>query len=102
MMCLSYSIVVFGKILNEQEILMSSVSQQLPDKLYKELALIPADKLSELYDIIHYFRMGIEYEAQQFNQQKPPRQSGQLKGIFEVDDAAFFEPLPEEELKAWE
>jgi hypothetical protein len=70
---------------------MSSLSQQLPDKLYKELSLIPADKLSELYDIIHYFRMGIEYEAQQ----KPPRQSGQLKGMFEVDDAAFFEPLPE-------
>lgn len=78
---------------------MSTLSQQLPDKLYKELSLIPSDKLSELYDITHYFRMGIEYEAQQANQQ--PRQSGQLKGMFEVDDAAFFEPLPEEELKAW-
>ena len=78
------------------------MSQPLPDKLYKELLLIPADKLSELYNIIHYFRMGIEYEVQQANQQKPPRQSGQLKGMFKVDDDAFFEPLPEEELKAWE
>lgn len=27
--------------------------------------------------------------------QKPPREPGQLKGMFKVDAAAFFEPLPE-------
>ncbi|MFY8140181.1 MAG: type II toxin-antitoxin system Phd/YefM family antitoxin [Caulobacter sp.] len=32
---------------------------------------------------------------------KPPRVPGRLKGQFELTDA-FFEPLPEEELAAWE
>lgn len=32
---------------------------------------------------------------------KPRRKAGSLKGMFEVPDS-FFEPLPEEELQAWE
>ncbi|HET8726030.1 MAG TPA: type II toxin-antitoxin system Phd/YefM family antitoxin [Alphaproteobacteria bacterium] len=32
---------------------------------------------------------------------KPKRQFGSLKGIIEVDDS-FFDPLPEDELAAWE
>jgi antitoxin (DNA-binding transcriptional repressor) of toxin-antitoxin stability system len=31
---------------------------------------------------------------------KPPRKPGRLKGKISLDDS-FFEPLPEEELKAW-
>ncbi len=31
---------------------------------------------------------------------KPVRQPGRFKGVFELDDR-FFEPLPEEELEAW-
>src|SRR5208337_2570718 len=35
--------------------------------------------------------------------QKLKRQPGMLKGILpEIPDSAFFEPLPEEELKFWE
>jgi prevent-host-death family protein len=35
------------------------------------------------------------------NQPAPRRVFGSLKGQFEVTDA-FFEPLPEDELRAWE
>lgn len=32
---------------------------------------------------------------------KVPRRPGRLKGLVHLDDS-FFEPLPDEELKAWE
>ncbi|NJL43559.1 MAG: hypothetical protein HC935_10325, partial [Pseudanabaena sp. SU_2_4] len=58
-----------------------------------ELQDIPEDKLAELYDLIHYFRLGLELEPVQ------PRTPGLLAG--QLEDA-FFEPLPEEELQQWE
>jgi hypothetical protein len=65
----------------------------LIDKIIQELQDIPEDKLSQIYDIIHYFRLGI-------NSQKPqPRTPGLLKG--QLGDA-FFEPLLEAELQLWE
>jgi prevent-host-death family protein len=34
---------------------------------------------------------------------KPKRQPGTLKGVLpEIPDSAFFDPLPEDELKLWE
>ncbi|MGO9545443.1 MAG: type II toxin-antitoxin system Phd/YefM family antitoxin [Rhodomicrobium sp.] len=34
---------------------------------------------------------------------KPKRQPGMLKGVLpEIPDSAFFDPMPEEELKLWE
>ena len=33
---------------------------------------------------------------------KRHRQPGALKGRFDIPDSAFFDPLPEEELRAWE
>ena len=30
------------------------------EKLFQEISLVPKEKLSELYDFIHYFRLGIE------------------------------------------
>ncbi|HWJ75277.1 MAG TPA: prevent-host-death protein [Kaistia sp.] len=33
-------------------------------------------------------------------EEKPRRQPGRFKGVFDLDDR-FFEPLPEEELEAW-
>jgi len=72
----------------------------LQEEIIRELNLIPANKLAEIYDLIHYFRIGIR-KAQQTDS-KPllmPRQPGILKG--KLSDT-FFEPLPEEELKAWE
>jgi hypothetical protein len=65
----------------------------LIQKIYQELQDIPADKLAEIYDLIHYFRLGLKTEPGQ------PRTPGLLVG--QLGDA-FFEPLPEEELKEWE
>jgi hypothetical protein len=50
------------------------------------------DKLAELYDLIHYFRLGLGQESLQ------PRTPGLLPG--KLGDA-FFEPLPEKELQKW-
>jgi hypothetical protein len=65
----------------------------LIEKIIQELQDIPEDKLVELYDLIHYFRLGLEQELAQ------PRTPGLLAG--QLGDA-FFEPLPEEELQQWE
>jgi hypothetical protein len=65
----------------------------LIQKIYQELQDIPEDKLAEIYDLIHYFRLGLGKEPVQ------PRTPGLLVG--QLRDA-FFEPLPEEELQAWE
>lgn len=62
-------------------------------KIIQELQDIPEEKLPALYDIIHYFRLGLDKENQQ------PRTPGLLSG--QLGDA-FFEPLPEEELQQWE
>lgn len=65
----------------------------LIQKIVQELQDIPEDKLAELYDLIHYFRLGLTQERIQ------PRTPGLLKG--ELSDT-FFEALPEEELQQWE
>ena len=62
-------------------------------KIIDELNEIPEEKLAQIYDLIHYFRLGL-------NQQNDlPRTPGLLRGSL---DEAFFEPLPEEELQQWE
>ena len=65
----------------------------LIQKIYQELQDIPEDKLAEIYDLIHYFRLGLGQEQIQ------PRTPGLLTGTL---GDAFFEPLPEEELQQWE
>jgi hypothetical protein len=65
----------------------------LIQKIVQELQDIPEDKLAELYDLIHYFRLGLGQETAQ------PRTPGLLTG--KLGDA-FFEPLSEEELQQWE
>jgi hypothetical protein len=60
----------------------------LIQKIVQELQDIPEDKLAELYDLIHYFRLGLEREVEHLCT------LGLLTG--QLDDA-FFEPLPEEE-----
>lgn len=65
----------------------------LIEKIVQELQAIPEEKLAELYDLIHYFRLGLGKET------KSPRQPGLMAG--DVGDE-FFEPLPEEELQRWE
>lgn len=65
----------------------------LIQKIIKELQDIPEDKLAEIYDLIYYFRLGLDRE------QKQPRTPGLIDG--QLGDA-FFQPLPEEELQQWE
>jgi hypothetical protein len=64
----------------------------LIQKIVQELQDIP-EKLAELYDLIHYFRLGLSQKRMQ------PRTPGLLKG--ELSDT-FFEALPEKELQQWE
>jgi len=35
-------------------------NQLILKKVVKEVRLIPEDRLSELYDFVHYFRLGVE------------------------------------------
>jgi hypothetical protein len=65
----------------------------LIQKIVQELEGIPEDKLAEIYDLIHHFRLGLDIDRNQ------PRTPGLLTG--KLGDA-FFEPLPEEELQQWE
>jgi len=72
----------------------------LAEEIAKEINLIPTNKLPELYDFIHYFRIGLEQSQQVYqNYLLVPRQAGIMSGKL---GEAFFEPLPEEELRAWE
>jgi hypothetical protein len=63
------------------------------EKIIQELQEIPEEKLIQLYDLIHYFRLGLNKENNQ------PRTPGLLTGKL---GEAFFDPLPEEELQQWE
>jgi len=65
----------------------------LIQKIVQELQHIPDAKLAELYDLIYYFRLGLDREIKQ------PRTPGLLQG--QLDDS-FFDPLPEEELQRWQ
>ena len=65
----------------------------LIEKIYQELQDIPEDKLAEIYNLIHYYRLRLGQE------QTHLRTPGLLTGTLED---AFFEPLSEEELHQWE
>lgn len=73
----------------------------LIQKIIQELQDIPEEKLAEIYDLIHYFRLGLT----QARDETPaviadePRTPGLLN--FKLGDA-FFEPMSEEELQQWE
>ncbi len=73
----------------------------LLQKIIQELENIPEEKLVEIYDLIHYFRLGLNQEktvtlpVNESEARTPGLLTGQLSN-------AFFEPLPEEELQRWE
>lgn len=69
----------------------------LIQKIVQELEEIPEEKLAEIYDLIHCFRLGLNKEKSQEKSQ--PRTPGILSG--KLRDA-FFETLPEEKLQQWE
>ena len=42
----------------------------LQEQIINEINHVPSDKLNELYDLIHYFRLGLLYEQQELNTKK--------------------------------
>ena len=66
---------------------------QIQQQIMLELSDIPEDKLAGLYDLIHYFKLGLSKE------EKQERNPGILQGSL---SESFFETLPEDELNAWE
>jgi hypothetical protein len=73
----------------------------LIQKIIKELEEIPEEKLAEIYNLIHDFRLGLnpENSLSLTGSEIEPRTPGLLTGKL---GEAFFEPLPEEELQQWE
>jgi hypothetical protein len=65
----------------------------LHQKIIQELQDIPEENLDALYEMIHFFRLSLQKEQSQ------PRTPGLLPGKL---NSSLFEPLPEEELQAWE
>ncbi|NER34207.1 MAG: hypothetical protein F6J93_09225 [Oscillatoria sp. SIO1A7] len=61
----------------------------LIQKIVQELEEIPEDKLAEIYDLIHYFRLGLTKENSK--DKKQPRTPVILSGKLGY---AFFETLP--------
>ncbi len=44
-------------------------SSRLKDKVFEEIRLIPNDRLAELYDFIHFFRIGLESQNRSKDEQ---------------------------------
>ena len=60
----------------------------LQEQIINEINHIPSNKLNELYDLIHYFRLGLLYEQQELNTKK----AYPLRGVkIRYDDP--FEPV---------
>lgn len=72
----------------------------LEEQLIEEIKQIPGDKLAEVYDLVHYFRLGLAQEKQQrpLLSQRP---IGLAKEVFQMP-SSFFDPLPEALLDAFE
>lgn len=62
------------------------------EQIINEIKQIPSEKLAEVYDLIHYFRLGLKHEANALPKQRP---IGLAKEIFQTPDS-FFEPLQDD------
>lgn len=71
----------------------------LQEKIIAKIKQIPDEKLAEIYDLVHYFRLGLLQERQSLPIKKRP--IGLAKGLVEIP-ASFFEPLPDDILDAFE
>jgi len=70
----------------------------LQEQIIDEIKQIPYDKLIEVYDLIHYFRVGLVGGTDALPKQRP---IGLAKEVLQIP-ASFFEPLPDEMLDAFE
>ncbi|NJM48741.1 MAG: hypothetical protein HC860_23385 [Alkalinema sp. RU_4_3] len=66
---------------------------ELRQKLHSQLDRIPEEKLDAFSLLIQQFHPSLDPEK------SPPRTPGILNGKL---SSSFFDPLPEEELQAWE
>ena len=73
----------------------------LQEQIIEEIKQIPNDKLVEIYDLIHYFRLGLNQEKKIHKITVKQRPIGLSKGKFQVP-TSFFEPLTDEMLDAFE
>lgn len=71
----------------------------LHEQLIEEIKQIPSEKLAEIYDLIHYFRLGLAGDKQIENISQRP--IGMAKGQVAIP-ASFFEPLPDDVLDMFE
>lgn len=69
----------------------------LQDQIIAEIKQIQDDKLAEIYDFIHYFRLGLSRERVS----SPSRPIGLAKHQLEIPPA-FYDPLPDDLLDAFE
>lgn len=70
----------------------------LQEQLIEEVKQIPGEKRAEIYDLIHYFRLGLvqENQIEHINQ----RSIGLVKGQVAIP-VNFFEPLLDDILDAF-
>jgi hypothetical protein len=73
----------------------------LHEQIIEEIKQIPDDKLVEIYDLIHYFRLGVTQEKKSPIITVKKRPIGLSKGNFQVPES-FFEPLADEMLDSFE
>jgi len=72
----------------------------IQEQIFEEIKQIPSEKLAEIYDVIHYFRLGLAQESSGSRTIKQ-RPIGLAKEQFNVP-ASFFEDLPDDILNAFE
>jgi len=70
----------------------------LQEQIIAEIKQIPDNKLAEIYDLIHYFRLGLNREQVSSSQLRP---IGLAKHQLEIPPA-FYDPLPDDVLDAFE
>lgn len=70
----------------------------LQDQIIAEIKQIHEDKLAEIYELIHYFRLGLSRERVSSAQLRP---IGLAKHRLEIPPE-FYDPLPDDILDAFE
>ncbi len=73
----------------------------IQEQIIEEIKQIPNDKLAEIYDVIHYFRLGLTQEKKNMAIEIKQRPIRLTEGIFQMPKS-FFEPLSDEALDDFE
>lgn len=71
----------------------------LQEQIIAEIKQIPDDKLAEIYDLVHYFRLGLSQERVATTARLRP--VGLAKDQLKIPPT-FFDPLPDDLLDAFE